>query len=233
MKGKLLLMFLIMLVLVQTSMAAIIQGVVYDWELNPVKNVIIEVDTVPKQTVVAKNGDYILTLGEGDFTIKAKATDGTETIEKITVVREGTYTLDIIMLPGLDDPDELFNESDFEIEEDPFVDKSDTINYVIAGVSLVVLLLLLVFIFKVKKKAKEINQEVKVLKEEIEHKEVDLELEKVINAIKEVGGRISQKDLRKKFPSSEAKVSLMITELEKKGVLEKIKKGRGNVLILK
>jgi uncharacterized membrane protein len=46
------------------------------------------------------------------------------------------------------------------------------------------------------------------------------------------GGRITQLDLRKALPYSEAKVSLMITDLENRGIVKKIKKGRGNVLIL-
>ena len=32
---------------------------------------------------------------------------------------------------------------------------------------------------------------------------------------------------------SEAKISLILTELEHKGQIEKVKKGRGNVIILK
>ena len=32
---------------------------------------------------------------------------------------------------------------------------------------------------------------------------------------------------------SEAKISLMIAELEHKGLVEKIKKGRGNIVVLK
>ena len=55
----------------------------------------------------------------------------------------------------------------------------------------------------------------------------------ILRFIKEKGGRVTQKDIRKRFPSSEAKISLLISELEHKGKLEKIKKGRGNIIILK
>ena len=34
-----------------------------------------------------------------------------------------------------------------------------------------------------------------------------------------------------KFPDSEAKISLVLTELEAKGKIKKIKKGRGNIII--
>ena len=36
----------------------------------------------------------------------------------------------------------------------------------------------------------------------------------------------------KEMPYSEAKVSLMVTELEERGLLRKFKRGRGNVLVL-
>ena len=55
----------------------------------------------------------------------------------------------------------------------------------------------------------------------------------IIKFIKSQKGRVSQKDIRKKFPSSEAKISLVITELQHKGVVERIKKGRGNIIVLK
>ena len=58
--------------------------------------------------------------------------------------------------------------------------------------------------------------------------------EKVLEIMANNDGRISQKELRKELlPLSEAKVSLIITELEHLGKIEKIKKGRGNVLILR
>lgn len=54
----------------------------------------------------------------------------------------------------------------------------------------------------------------------------------VLAIIEKNGGRITQLDLRRLLPYSEAKVSLIISDLESRGLLKKIKKGRGNVLIL-
>jgi len=42
--------------------------------------------------------------------------------------------------------------------------------------------------------------------------------------------RLTQKELRKKLPWSEAKVSLIVADLEERGLIKKIKKGRGNIL---
>ena len=59
------------------------------------------------------------------------------------------------------------------------------------------------------------------------------DIDGVIEIIRKEGGRTTQKDIRKMIPLSEAKISLMISELEAKGVVQKIKKGRGNIIVLK
>ena len=50
--------------------------------------------------------------------------------------------------------------------------------------------------------------------------------------IKKEGSRMVQKDIVQKTGLSEAKISLMITDLESKGIIRKIKKGRANIIIL-
>jgi uncharacterized membrane protein len=54
----------------------------------------------------------------------------------------------------------------------------------------------------------------------------------VLAILEKHDGRITQLDLRKALPYSEAKVSLIVSDLESRGLVKKIKKGRGNVLIL-
>lgn len=59
------------------------------------------------------------------------------------------------------------------------------------------------------------------------------DLSDIVEKIREAGGRINQLELRQKLPYSEAKVSLMLADLESRGLIRKIKKGRGNIIILK
>ena len=86
-------------------------------------------------------------------------------------------------------------------------------------------ILILVLLFILYKKTKKPKIENKVI-------EIEDDLQNMINIIKENEGRITQKDLRKKINASEAKISLMIADLESKGTIRKIKKGRGNIIIL-
>lgn len=46
-------------------------------------------------------------------------------------------------------------------------------------------------------------------------------------------GRITQKELCSRLKCSDAKVSLMLADLEKRGLIEKVKQGRGNVVTLR
>jgi len=59
----------------------------------------------------------------------------------------------------------------------------------------------------------------------------DEELNKIYNMIKQAK-RITQKDIRKQTGLSEAKISLVISQLESEGKIRKIKKGRTNVIII-
>ncbi len=59
------------------------------------------------------------------------------------------------------------------------------------------------------------------------------DLAEVVELIRKEGGRITQKELRKKLGYSEAKMSLIIADLERRGIVEKVKKGRGNIIFLR
>jgi uncharacterized membrane protein len=58
------------------------------------------------------------------------------------------------------------------------------------------------------------------------------DLQEVMDIIRGHGGRITQKDLRSRLKYSEGKVSLMLADLERRELIEKFKRGRGNVVIL-
>ena len=59
------------------------------------------------------------------------------------------------------------------------------------------------------------------------------DLQEVVDIIRSQGGRITQKDLRSRLKYSEGKVSLMLADLERRELIEKFKKGRENIVILK
>lgn len=61
---------------------------------------------------------------------------------------------------------------------------------------------------------------------------IPADLQEILDIIRSQGGRMTQKDLRSKLKYSEGKVSLMLFDLEKRGLIQKFKRGRGNVILL-
>ncbi len=221
---KKLLLLVTFLVLIDSCLAATIHGTVYDEGLDVVKDAIVEVDSTPKQREVAKDGTYSFTLPQGVYTITVKS-DSQTAEEKVTIDKEGDYVLDLFLFPSFEQEDELAKETgDISIEDEYFKEDTNT-KLVIIGFIIFLILAGIIFYFSKKKKP-----EIKVGIEDVIE---DDETEKYLEFIKKQGGRVTQKDIRKNFPMSEAKISLIITELEHKGKIQKIKKGRSNVIILK
>ncbi len=188
--------------------AAEIYGDIYNINLDLAQNTILKINTIPEQTHVSKDGSYTFTINPGDYIISAEYIKNNKkyTIyHEIKIIEEGSYVLDLILLPHSPEP---------YTPEEP-----QGISYWwYVGIIIIIAILIMVFYIKRKPNKKPIEED-------------DL-AKKVIKFIKEEGGRTTQKDIRKKFPMSEAKISLVITELEHKGKVKKIKKGRGNIIIL-
>jgi len=150
--------------------------------------------------------------------IKAKYLVNNETyssvIETIDIKTQGDFRLDLILFPNFELEEEILKEAELEVED--LEEKDYTVPIIFA-----VILGIGIILYLISKLIKS--------KEEIEADEA----KKIIEFIKKHGSRITQKDIRKNFPSSEAKISLILTELEEKGIIKKIKRGRGNIIVLK
>lgn len=229
---KILIYFVLALFLVNFANAATIHGAVYDLSLKKVNNAIVEISTSPKQLLVAQNGSYSFDVPNGAYTIKAQLMQKNAALasvqENITIKQDGSYVLDLILFPdieeGIEDIDVDVNGNIIETE------KKVSAMLILIIVFLVLALVLIPVYFYKPKKTKKVA--IKIEERKTEEYE-DSSLGHLIKIIEQEGGRTTQKDIRKQIPLSEAKISLMIAELEHKGVIEKIKKGRGNIIILK
>ncbi len=235
-----------LLLLVYPVNGAIIHGTVYSWEnLEPLAKAIVTINTTPEQRVVTENGTYSFVVPPGTYVIKAYYYSHGELElydeENITVKENGTYVLDLILFPP------LTNLSEEEIPKiQVSIDKEEQSKIFPFGLVvlaiLVVCVVALFFVYRRRGETKEIAESRDIEIEEFPEiedspkrkaEELPEDLKKVIEIIKKEGGRITQKELRKKLGYSEAKVSLMIADLERRGLVEKVKKGRGNIIFLK
>lgn len=237
---------LLLLIFVSSVSGATLHGDIYDLNLDKVENVLVEIDTVPKQQQLAKTGEYSFEVPEGDYILEARYGE-LEAIEQITIVEEGEFVFDLFLFPSFEEEDDFLTELEvIEVEEEKkgFA-KYPLWSYLIA---LGIFLIAIGRIFLARKKYGKLKEKREENDEGVENKAEGDEseegkesfetepshLEEALEIIKKHEGRIYQKELRKEMIYlSEAKISLILTELEHKGKIEKIKKGRGNVIILK
>ncbi|MGB3908450.1 MAG: winged helix-turn-helix transcriptional regulator [Methanomethylovorans sp.] len=230
---------------------ATVHGAVYDWEtFKLLENTIVEVNSTPPQSQLAKYGLYSFDLPIGIYLLKASYYKNGELVsyreETLNITDNGDYLLDILLLPAY--PKGNLNQSDLPeiptlIKEEDLIQNENyksTIFLIVSG-SLLIAGAIVFLILKKKQSSHSAHLETSLYvtdhsgPENAIDDEVSLpqDLQQVIDIIKADGGKITQRDLRRKLSYSEAKVSLMVSDLENRGIIEKIKKGRGNIIVLK
>jgi uncharacterized membrane protein len=213
------------------SLAATLKGSIYNSNLDLEKNVLVEVDTVPVQKFLAKEGTYTFNLPPGDYLLKAQTASFVSN-DEIKIIAEGEYVRDIFLIPNLGDEELFDEETNLTVVDENMLEESTELYWIIIIVTLLVLLGIILIYFLFWKPKRQQPRSVSDHKQELAAEPGYLE--ETIEIIKKHGGRIYQTELRKEMMHlSESKISLILTELEHKGKIEKIKKGRGNAVILK
>lgn len=234
--------------------AATIQGTIYDISLNKVQNILIAINTQPEQKFLVKTGIYEFQVNSGNYILKITNPLTKEILNKemINITQEGTYTVDLFLTEEenfsaiLDNTKEtnIIRETSNDINLISNKNKQNSL-LIISIILIIVGTLLLVFYRYLRKKTeKEEDFSIKIKEDSVvkdfiswknteDTENLDNDLNKILSIIKEEGNRTTQKEIRKHFPLSEAKISLMLTELEHKNKIERIKKGRSNIILLK
>ncbi len=209
---------------------ATLKGTAFEWfSLEPLDGVIIDIDSVPQQRVITQNsGQYSFILPPGEYSLHAEYFENSELVyvedENIVIADDGEFNLDLIMFPVLTDPD--LDDEDLDVE-DPF--PQENLNSVYNALIGLFAIILVVWFFFLRKKGNGTNN-VQDIKEE----SLDEYAQEVLELLKKSGNRLTQKEIRDKITHiGEAKISLIISELEAAGKIKKIKKGRGNIIVLK
>ena len=218
-------LLLAMLLLMIPADAAVIQGKVYSWEtLDILKNAVVEINTTPPQRYVAADGSYSFTVPPGVYSIKAYYMKNgkiqLEAEEIVSIDTEGEFVLDLILFPFIPQIETPVEPEFYLVDEGP--------NYYLYTVPFILALLIVTGAYLYRRRTAEAG----TIQPETEEP-LPEELNEVLDEIRKVGGRITQKELRKRLGYSEAKMSLIIADLERRGVIEKVKKGRGNIIFLK
>ncbi len=223
--------------------AAKIKGAVYSFSLEKVTNARVEINTTPHQVFISRNATYQFYVPKGAYllnaTVLAKPENG-QVQEIIDIRDDGEYTLDLILFPR-DEEDYADVDEPLEIENGLFEpqNRNQKLPFLLPfliGILVVAGGIFGVFIFlknPLRRFLKKGDVTENSYAKENFSVSADDDRAMILRILAEHGRRMTQKDLRKKMPYSEAKISLALAELEKKGAITKIKKGRGNIIILK
>ncbi|MFH1916716.1 MAG: hypothetical protein ABIJ21_05605 [Nanoarchaeota archaeon] len=210
-------MFVVVFLLcLRFSAGATIIGSVYDYNLEKVDSAIVTISTQPEQVDVTEDGKYEFSVSPGNYTLNA--TFGDESIEqKIDVTQDGTFRRDLILFPHVEEERvEDIDTSDISFpEEEHFLWPYFLIGFAL----LIILIILIIWLGRPEKDKVELEK----------GKSTDVD-NRILRFIKE-HKHTTQKEIRKNFPHSEAKISLILTDLEAQGRIRKVKKGRGNVIV--
>ena len=215
----LILVLVILFIVPYTAQAATIEGGVYDLFLEKTQGVIVEVG---EQTLVSQNGMYSFDVSEGTYTITAEEMQGPSVVsraeEQVVVSENITYRVDLILFPTFEQEQDIISETEGMSPSLPG-NGADYSLFLLAGVIAAIVMLVLIF------------WKLKSLKP-IREAPLPADLERIVKITKKAGGRITQRELRTEIDLSEAKISLMIADLEDRKIIKKVKKGRGNIIIL-
>lgn len=231
----LLLMFLI---IIPSTLGAHVYGTVYDLSLEPVPGAVVEVNTTPSQRYLSSDGLYGFDLQPGSYLLTASELRAESVIafaeEEVVVESEGSFVLDLILYPEILDESELLDPDVLALVEEDF---EETPLWFMISVSVAVTLIIIVMVILIVLKGKALVEMFKIAavslrKKQEPHADMPPDLQEAYILISAAGGRITQRELRKKIPLSEAKVSLMVAELVELGYVKKFRRGRGNVLVL-
>jgi uncharacterized membrane protein len=226
-------LFLTLLLFLTLVSAATLKGSVYNSHLDLEKEVLVTINTLPEQKMLVKDGTYSFVVPAGSYSLTVQGPEYSFS-ENVEVISDGEYVRDLFLIPGLGESGDLWSEENVTVvDENILEEQSEWYWWVIISVVFVVLILMVVYLLK-KNYA---HEKVEVKNSEQPKEELSAEpgyVEEALEIIKKHGGRIYQTELRREMMHlSESKISLILTELEYKGKIEKIKKGRGNAIILK
>ena len=235
--------FVFLLLVFPLASAATLKGSIYNSNLDLEKDVLIEINSTPVQKFLAKEGNYEFNVPLGKYTLTARK--GLLDVQEDTaIVSDGTFVVDLFLLPDFRTEEELWGEASEQLVDDQTLTASSTTTEWWRYLLVIIILGLLGWRYaKMRRKYGPLSRFRKEMKVEHgktieQHKEEIAKepgyLDEVLEIIKKNDGWVTQKQIRKEMLHlSEAKISLIITELEHKGVVEKIKKGRGNVVVLR
>ncbi len=188
------------------SYAAFVYGDIYKAHtLEKINNTLVKIDGRFSYQLVIQKSNYSIDLPEGEYIIYAEHLDSSNVLfsakEEVKIGTDN-QRIDLALSP-----------------------KGNTLDYVFAAGLVIIGLFLL---YNVAKKAtlQKNDTVIRIPKKE----GLDEDAKKVLQTLESFEGRTTQKELKDTLNFSDAKLSLILSELESLGKIKKFKRGRGNII---
>lgn len=249
--------FFIALFLIPCVFGAQITGTAYTETLQPAQYATLTINTTPQQRIILTDGTYNISVPTGSYLLRVAYKSGQRQYEDeviATVIDEGAYVYDLILFRTSSNTTEaeLPDLEDLSVPDEPAPKESTAP----LRTSLLILLLLglavgAIFLskkqwWKIEKRRErkdmtqkgftdshsQGNAEGVVNSDDKKSSPVSPDLKKILDVLRQEGGRATQKELRRNIPCSEAKMSMMLADLESQGKIRRIRQGRANIIIL-
>lgn len=227
------LIFGILFCFLPLAWAATITGVIYDDQFEPLRKAVVYINTEPEQQLVSQYGAYIFTVEpNATYIIRATFTQNGITKEfareEIIVSRPGTYTVDLIPKEGF-----IFAVEFEDTIRNRLMYRFETHFWQFISVAFIIIIILLASLFfTIRFFLKRITVIRSEKQEQFTLNDDDVIKKKIISILEKANNSVSQKEIRKHFALSEAKISLVLSEMERDNSIRKNKIGRKNVIEL-
>jgi len=204
---------IVFLLLAASATAAFVHGEIYGSDLEKLNKTALRVEGEFSYQLVTEKGNYSIFLPDGDYKLSASAFDETGVLshyteEQIKVGAED-QRVDLVLSPVSN-------------------------NYLIYLGIFLVLGITAIGLYMGKRSQpniRETKSEPVVPAEPKKEKiEPDSDMKNVLRSLDAHEGRATQKELKEELKFSDAKLSLIISELEHSGYVKKFKRGRGNII---
>ncbi len=231
--------FLAVLLLVCCIGATIVEGEVYSADsLFPISGVVLKAAGPTSLQMLLDEGNYSMGLPPGEYEISAYYYDGDSLkyyFKETVFVSGEKMQYDLILFPP-GEFEEIVPFVTYEVEEIPqgqVID--DSALQIIAGTIILLFFLFgfVLYYFIFNKKTDEAVAGMKGLSRPAEPRgELDDEEKGVLKILKTSEGMSTQKELRGIMKCTDTKMSLLVSSLEARGLVKRIKKGRENIVKL-
>lgn len=200
---------LLILLFLNLAFSGYVYGEIYSYTFEKLDSAVIKIEGSFSYQFVAHSSNYSIHLPEGEYKISASSYNEQGNLELYAEeeinVGEENQRIDLILTPVIN-------------------------LYYLLGIGIIILIIIAAILIKLRRTPAPKSMEPEQKQEVKKSLSLDEDAKKVLQALESFEGRATQKEIKETLNFSDAKLSLILTELEEYDYIKKFKRGRGNII---